>query len=175
MSKLNDLIARIKADVSIRKSKAGNVILDSHKIRALAAKSAEEKDPALRALIRGANAKAKKLLEESKDPYVGWAETGTVSLVQAQICRSCGESPVHIVGEFLELSGYAPRGDGIPPLRTQALVRRPAVRGDLPNKVQHLAAESVALCPHCLEGEDRVDIIIDALTKKPMRQLRLFS
>lgn len=175
MSRLEDLMARIKADVQVRKSKRGAVIVDSKKIRDTAAREAEVKDPAMRALFRAANAKAKAFLEQPKDPYAGWTEVGTVSLVQCQICRACGESPCHVVGEFLELSGYAPRGDGIPPIRTKVLVRRPAIKPDLPNRIQHLESETVAKCTGCLSGSERVDRVIDCVSKKPIYQLRLFS
>jgi hypothetical protein len=129
----------------------------------------------MRALFRAANAKAKAFLEQPKDPYAGWTEVARVSLVQCQLCRACGESPVHIVGEFLKLSGYAPRGDGIPPLRTEVLVRRPSLRADLPLQIQHLQPETVALCVGCINGSERVDKVIDCVTKKPLYQLRLFS
>ena len=174
MGKLEDLIAKIKIDVSVRRTRSGGVAIDSTQIRAKTAREASIRDPALRSLYLHANAKAKELL--SADPYAGWTEVATVSLVQSQICRACGESPLHIVGEFLKLAGYAQIGDtGLLPIRTSVLVRRPAKAADLPHEVQHLASESVALCGSCATNGEIYDKVIDAVDGKIKKQLRLFS
>lgn len=174
MAKLDDIIAKIKQQVEIRHSKAGNLVIDSPQIRAKEVeKKAREGDPAMRALVRASNAKAKEIRDA--DPYAGWNEIAVVSLLESQVCKTCGETHQHVVGEFLRLEGYTKviEPNEVPHL-TRVLVRRPP-KYDTPHVTEHLPVESVQYCAQCLNAGALFDIVIDDVSKLPVKQLRLFS
>jgi hypothetical protein len=161
MSKLDDLVAKIKREVEVKR-KGDRVIIDSPKIRRDHAAEAALKDPALKALYAAANAKAREMLERPVDPYAGWIELARVTLIGRQLCRTCGAQHDYVAAELLKLQGYAPRGLGVEPLRTTVMVRRPSANPNLPDEVRCLdAIERVDRCPDCSTLGAAIDSAID--------------
>ena len=151
MSKLDELLARIKADVVIRRSKSGNVVADTGKQRqARAERDARSSDPALTGLMRQANVDAKRLSQKQTDPYAGWKELARLSLLQKQICRCCGAAQINVAGEMIHLRGYPSPEPGIS--KVDVWIRRSSV-ADLPYEDPLWApTQSVAHCYECLQA-----------------------
>ena len=107
MSKLDDLVARIKAEVVIRRTKSGLATVEGVKQRAMREARERGGDPALRALIAEANARSKAVVTRV-DPYANFAELAHAPLLQRQICRCCNGEQVNVVAELVHLRGCKP-------------------------------------------------------------------
>jgi hypothetical protein len=147
MTKLDDLIARIRADVVIRRTKSGNATVETAKQRMLReARERGASDPALRLLMAAANAKAKTFSGAPVDLYANFSEIAHTPLLQRQVCRSCGEARVNVVGEMLHLRGVCVAGT--PPV--DVWVRRSTL-ATLPIEEPLWApTQSIAHCVDCI-------------------------
>lgn len=176
MSKLDDLMARIKAQVEVKRTKSGGVVIQSpqilrkeaERLRALAAK----RDPGLTAIAHLANKKAAEI--HAADPYAGWTEVSKVSLLQDQQCRCCGHSTLYVCGEFVRLVGYTQKPKELP-VHGTVLVRRPGANGSLRTEIQYAPVETISACPECLAAGETFDAVLDKVGLRRAAQLRLFS
>lgn len=149
MSKLDALIARIKAEVVIRKRLDGTTSVEGPKQRAAKDRRARESDPALAALMAQANRDAKALTRPA-DPYKHFKPVGYAPLLQRQVCRCCGGEHVHVLAEMLHLQG---RNGGNVPL-ADVWVRRSAC-DDLPTETPlWMPTQSIARCAGCLVSSE---------------------
>lgn len=101
MSKLDDLVAKIRAEVEIRK-RGDRVVVETSKTRAARERRERGDDPALKALMRASN---NVVFSAPIDPYRHFREVGRLSVLQKQICRCCHGEQINVVCEFLHLQG----------------------------------------------------------------------
>jgi hypothetical protein len=147
MTKLDDLIAKIKLDVVIRRTKSGKATVEGPKQRAMReARERSGTDPALRALISASNATAKGFLG-SRDPYANFREIAHAPLLQRQICRCCGQVQVNIAAELLHLQGR-PSVDAEP---VDVWIRRSTIYSLPIEEPLWAPTQSVAHCVACIE------------------------
>lgn len=150
MTKLDDLIARIKADVVIRRTRKGFATVETAKQRVL--REARERgatDPALRALVHASNATAKGFNGPPVDRYAHFREIAHTPLLQRQVCRCCGGDRVNVVAEMLHLQGSV--GDGTP--TADVWVRRSTVKLLPIEEPLWAPTQSIAHCVNCLEAQ----------------------
>lgn len=100
--KLDALIARIRADVEVRRTKSGKATVETSKTRELREARERGSDPALRALMRASNAH---VFSAKPDPYKHFHEVGKTSVLQKQVCRCCETLQINIVCEMLHMRG----------------------------------------------------------------------
>lgn len=144
-AKLDALVARIRAEVEIRKTKSGKATIETAKTRAKREARERGDDPALRALMRASNATQ---YVQKLDPYRHFHEVAKTVVLQKQICRCCGETQVNVVSEMVHLRGRVapdtPIGD--------VWIRRSSV-APLPHEDPIWApAHSVEFCAPCIEA-----------------------
>jgi hypothetical protein len=146
VSKLDDLIARIKADVVIRRTKNGFATVEGVKQRAMREARERGGDPALRALMAEANARAKRAIQHV-DPYANFTEIAHAPLLQRQICRCCSGEQVNVMAELVHLRGCKPPN----PDPIDVWTRRSTIV-DLPIEEPLWApTQSVTHCATCLQ------------------------
>lgn len=157
MGKLEELLAKIKADVVIRKTAKGNITADTQKQRdERRERDRRSSDPALTGLMRQANVDSKAFPGAKPDPYAGWKEVARLAVLQRQTCRCCNTEQIHVVGEMVHLRGYPKVGHAVllskeplPPL-ADVWVRRSTIN-ELPFEEPLWApAQSIAHCFECL-------------------------
>ena len=144
MTKLDDLVARIRAEVEIRKRRDGSVAVETNKTRAARAKRDAGSDPSLTALMRESNAT---IFTAKPDPYKHFREVGRLSVLQKQICRCCEGEQINVVAEFLHLKGKVmvdtPEAD--------VWVRRSSTNTSLPHEQPMWAPPyGVEFCADCV-------------------------
>lgn len=142
--KLDALVAKIRAEVEIRKRRDGSVAVETNKTRAARAKREGLDDPSLTALMRASNGV---VFTAKPDPYKHFHEVGRLSVLQKQICRCCEHEQINVVCEMVHLRGKTapdtPKAD--------VWVRRSSTNTTLPHE-QPMWAPSygVEFCADCV-------------------------
>lgn len=145
LSKLDALVAKIRADVEVRKRPGGSVAVETSKTRAKREARERGSDPALSALMRASNTH---VYTPKPDPYKHFQEVGRLSVLQKQICRCCETEQVNVVCEMTHLRGFPSDQPGIS--KVDAWVRRSSVQ-PLPHEEPMWApAHSVEFCADCI-------------------------
>lgn len=144
MSKLDDLIARIRAEVEIRRTKSGKATVETTKTREKREARERGDDPALRALMRASN---HVVFQAKPDPYKHFHELGRCVVLQKQICRHCDNIQINVVAEMLHLRG---RRDVDSPI-VDLWIRRSSTQ-PLPHEDPLWApSHAVEFCAQCVE------------------------
>jgi hypothetical protein len=145
MSKLDDLVAKIRASVEIRKRAGGSIAVETDKTRAKRAERERGDDPALTALMRQSNSDTKRFTAKP-DPYKHFHEVGRVAVLQKQICRCCDNVQVNVVAEMLHIRGKSNADSPI----VDVWIRRSSVQ-PLPHEEPMWApAHAVEFCADCI-------------------------
>lgn len=149
MSKLDDLLARIKADVVIRRTKSGNATVEGPKQREAREKrerGGTSSDPALRAMIAASNATSKHF-GLRRDPYENFHPVAHTPLLQRQVCRCCSAVQINVAAELLHLRGRVAPDTPI----ADVWVRRSTVITLPIEEPLWATTQSVAHCAKCVE------------------------
>jgi hypothetical protein len=144
-SKLDALVARIRADVEIRRTKSGKATVETAKTREKReARERGSNDPALSALMKSSNGL---VFHAKPDPYRYFHEVGRTAVLQKQICRCCDNVQVNVVSEMIHLRG---RRDADSPT-VDVWIRRSSVQ-PLPHEEPIWApAHAVEFCGDCIQ------------------------
>ena len=152
MSKLDDLIAKIKLDVAIKRRADGSTTVIGPAQRRAQEKREQASDPALTALMRASNASAKNMNHAPVDPYRTFHEIAHCTLLQKQVCRCCGEAQVHVAAEMLHLRGIPTGLELDPRVRPVDVWIRRSTFAQLPHEEPLWApTQSVAYCAECTQ------------------------
>jgi len=150
VNKLDALLARIKADVIIRRTKSGNPTVEGPKQRA--AREQRERggsiDPALRALINSANVTAKHY-GLRRDPYENFLPIAHAPLLQRQVCRCCAGVQVNVAAELLHLRGRTNQDVPV----ADVWIRRSTTLTLPIEEPLWAATQSVTFCAACIETQ----------------------
>ena len=172
MSKLDDLIARIKLDVAIKRRSDGTVAVTGPKQRAAKEKRETGENVGLRELMRlSRNGATPRFVPV--DPYANMTPVGHTPLLQRQLCRCCGNSQINIAAELLHLHGKTP-GD-VP--KSDVWVRR-SVNADV--QVPHeepiwAPTQTVTYCYACLVAGTSTETLAPLPNVELDGQLPLFN
>jgi hypothetical protein len=101
-AKLDAIVARIRAEVEIRRTKSGKATVETAKTRDLRQQRERGSDPALTALMRASNGM---VFRAKPDPYQFFREIARTHVLQKQICRCCDSMQINVVAEMLHLRG----------------------------------------------------------------------
>lgn len=144
-AKLDALIARIRADIAVRRNRSGKATVETAKTRELRERRERGTDPALRALMHASNAA---VFTAKPDPYKHFQEVGKTSVLQKQICRCCETVQINVVCEMLHMRGFPNDTPGIS--KVDVWIRRSSVQ-PLPHEEPIWApAHGVEFCAECI-------------------------